>query len=39
MDARRVQRVKGHTEVRELLDCTVDVWVTYYGNKVDMGIP
>ena len=31
--------MKGHTEVRELLDCTVDVWVIYSGNEVDMGIP
>ena len=33
----RVHRVKGHTVVGDLLDCTVDVCVTYNGNKVDFG--
>ena len=32
----RVHRVKGHTEVRELLDCTDDAWVTYKGKKMEI---
>ena len=32
-----VHRVKGHTVVGDLLDCTVDVWVTYNGKKVQPG--
>ena len=32
-----VHQVKRRTEVRDLLDCTVDVWVTCDGRKVDMG--
>ena len=31
-----VHRVKGHTVVGELLDCTVDVWGTYNGRKVNL---
>ena len=33
----RVHRVKGQTVVGELLDCTVDVWVTCNGKMVDFG--
>ena len=33
----RVHRVKRDAEVRELLDCWADVWVTYNGKKVEMG--
>ena len=32
-----VHRVKGHTVVGDLLDCTVDVCVTYNGKKVEFG--
>ena len=29
-----VHQVHGHTVVGDLLDCTEDVWVTFYGKKV-----
>ena len=32
-----VHRVHGHTVVRDLLDCTEDVWVTYNGKLVQPG--